>query len=83
MYVPYEDKIYDDKLNRCRCGGWVTLSIKDKTSGMGRRFEDWEIHCLKCGGFWYFPADGFCGRKYYTKEEVVKTWNDEVGDKND
>lgn len=86
MYVPYEDKIYDDKLNPCRCGGTVTLSIKDSSyeSSEGRKFlENWEIHCLKCGGFWYFPADDLCGRKHWTKEEVVKKWNDEVGDKND
>ena len=64
-----------NKLCPCLCGGKVTLSKIEKSSGMDGRYEDWEIFCPKCGGSWYWPADSFYGRKFYSKERVIELWN--------
>lgn len=64
-----------NELHPCLCGGKVRLSKVEKNGGMDGRYDDWEIFCPKCGGSWYWPADCFYGRDFYTKEQVIELWN--------
>ena len=70
-----KDEKDPNNLCPCGCGGEVKLSKIVKSSGMDGCYEDWEIFCPKCGGSWYWPADDFYGRDFYTKERVIELWN--------
>ena len=63
------------KLKPCKCGGDVKLLIKEKNEGMDGWSHDFDIFCNKCKGHWFYPADNFYGRDYYTMDELVVIWS--------
>ena len=65
-------------MHRCLCGGDVEINNVSLSSGMDGGYNNWEICCKKCGGSWQWAADGFYGRNYYSKDEVIDMWNNEM-----
>ena len=64
-----------DILKPCLCGGIAILSKRHINQGMDGCCTDWCIRCKKCNGEWYYPADNFYARNFYSESEVIKYWN--------
>lgn len=53
----------------------IIIEKRSRNGGMDGSYENWLIECRKCFAEMDIPADGFYGRKYYTKEEAITMWN--------
>lgn len=56
------------------CGGEAVIRKVERIDGFCH-YEDLMIYCKKCGTAMGFPADGYYGREFFSKDEAIAEWN--------